>query len=518
MGDQSKQKNDDLLNAGIAGAAYETVQRYGAAVKEHYVAYSGVDHEAGKVLAKGLKQISQENVNPDYKFQNIHQQAGFSAEVKDVARSNADNIINGKSTRKIRTDDLGRVNDQLYDTVYIDQNGNIIDGSGAQMKFLGASESDPTGVGNAARALDKLQSKKFEKYLDHDVKIDVPSDQYDKIIQEADAKIESLSRQLERQKSMGNEAQAQKLQERIVKLNKIKKNLRKSTVSSKEAVFARLHPGLSTAADVVNVSHKAGIKAAGYGALIGSSVSMVKNIVAVYKGDTDFDDAAASVAKDTASAAAMGYGTGFTGSAIKGAMQNSKSQYLRTVSKTNLPGTLVAVSVSAAKTLSRYFKGEIDESECLECLGEEGTGMVATALFSTVGQLAIPIPVVGGLIGGMVGYALSSASYEVLTQSLKDKKLAYEERIQIEKTCQEHIEMIRRYRAEIENLIQEYLQDSMDIFRESFSGIKNALAFGDIDWFIESTNTVTEHMGGKAPFSNMEEFNSKMLAGDTFKL
>ena len=64
---------------------------------------------------------------------------------------------------------------------------------------------------------------------------------------------------------------------------------------------------------------------------------MVKNIVAVYKGDTDFDDAAASVAKDTASAAAMGYGTGFTGSAIKGAMQNSKSQYLRTVSKTNLP-------------------------------------------------------------------------------------------------------------------------------------------------------------------------------------
>ena len=200
--------------------------------------------------------------------------------MKDVARSNADNIINGKSTRKIRTDDLGRVNDQLYDTVSIDQNGNIIDGSGAQMKFLGASERDPTGAGNAARALDKLQSKKFEKYLDHDVKIDVPSDQYDKIIQEADAKIESLSRQLERQKSIGNEAQAQKLQERIAKLNKIKKNLRKSTVSSKEAVFARLHPGLSTAADVVKISHKAGIKNARYGALIGSSVSMVKNIVA----------------------------------------------------------------------------------------------------------------------------------------------------------------------------------------------------------------------------------------------
>ena len=39
---------------------------------------------------KGLKQISDEKVNPDYEYQDIHQQAGFSAEVKDVARENAE--------------------------------------------------------------------------------------------------------------------------------------------------------------------------------------------------------------------------------------------------------------------------------------------------------------------------------------------------------------------------------------------------------------------------------------------
>lgn len=211
-------KEKDLLNAGIAGAAYETVQRYGAAAKQHYVAYSGVDNEAGKTLVKGLKQIAEEKINPDYEFQNIHQQAGFSAEVKDVAKSNAESIIRGETTRKIRTDDLGRVNDPLYDTVSIDANGDIIDGSGAQMKFLGASEKDTTGAGDAARALDKLQSKKFEKYLDHDAKIDVPADQYDRMIQEANKKIEGLSRQLENQKNAGNTAQVQKIQERIDKL------------------------------------------------------------------------------------------------------------------------------------------------------------------------------------------------------------------------------------------------------------------------------------------------------------
>ena len=133
---KKNQKDKDLLNAGVAGAAFETVQRYGDAAKQHYVAYSGEDNELGKKLVKGLKQISEEKVNPDYEYQNIHQQAGFSAEVKDVARENAEKIIKGDSTRKIRTDDLGNVNDPLYDTVTIDAEGNVIDGTGAQMKFL----------------------------------------------------------------------------------------------------------------------------------------------------------------------------------------------------------------------------------------------------------------------------------------------------------------------------------------------------------------------------------------------
>ncbi len=515
---KKKQRDKDLLNAGIAGAAYETVQRFGSAAKQHYVAYTGKDNETGKNLVKGLKQISEEKVNPNYEFQNIHQQAGFSAEVKDVARSNAEKIINGDSTRKIRTDDLGRVNDPLFDTVTVDANGNVIAGSGAQMKFLGASEKDPTGKGNASRALEKLQSKKFQKYLDADSKIDVPKNQYDEIIQEANTKIKNLTKQLENQKATENTEQVTKLQEQIDKLEKIKRNLRQSTLSSDEAVFARQHPGLSTAIDVTKISHRAGVETAKTSAIIGGSVSIVRNLVAVCKGDVEPEDAVKYVAKDTATTAAVGYGTGFAGSALKGAMQNSGSEYIQVLSKTNVAGTLVAVTVSATKTLIRYFNGEIDGVECLETLGEQGTGMISSAMFAAIGQVAIPIPVVGGLIGGMVGYALSSATYGVLIDSLKEAKLAREEREQIEKICEEHIKMIREYRAEIEKIINKYLIDSMDVFRDSFVGIKNALAIGDVDWFIESANAITENFGGQTSFSSMDDFNEKMLSGNTFTI
>ena len=113
---------------------------------------------------------------------------------------------------------------------------------------------------------------------------------------------------------------------------------------------------------------------------------------------------------------------------------------------------------------------------------------------------------------------IRSATYGILVGSLKEAKLAKAEREIIEKACEEHIKMIREYRAEMEEMISQYLIDSMDVFRDSFSGIKYALAIGDVDLFIESANTVTKRFGGQVSFSSMDDFNTKMISGATFKI
>ena len=46
---QEKNKNVTLENVAVSSAQYETVQRYGAAVKEHIKAYSGIDNETGEI-------------------------------------------------------------------------------------------------------------------------------------------------------------------------------------------------------------------------------------------------------------------------------------------------------------------------------------------------------------------------------------------------------------------------------------------------------------------------------------
>ena len=518
MSDDKDNKKNGLLNAAIVGGTYQTTQKYGDAVKQHFVAYSGRDNETGINLVKGLKDIAEGKINPDYEFQNISQQSGFAAEVKEVARSNAEAIINDDSTRKIRTDDLGRINDQLYDTLTIDKNGNIIDGTGEQIKFLGSSKDDPKGLGNAKRAFDKLSSKEFKKYLDNDAKIVVPPEQYQGILQEADAEINKLSSQLDRLKNSEKTEEFTKIENRIKDLKKLKENLKKASLTTEEAREARLSPKLSTAKDVLKLSHRAGLDAAQTASLIGGSVSIVKNITAVFKNEKNTGEAVRDVALDTGRAGALGYGTGFAGSIIKGAMQNSESTYIRALSKTNIAGTTVNIAITSTRILTNYFNGKIDGVQCLEMLGQEGVGMVASAMFATIGQIAIPIPVVGGLIGGMIGYALSSASYGLLLNALKEKEMAHKERMYIESVCAEHIKMIREYRLEIEKIINQYLSNKLEVFNEAFTGIKNALEIGDIDLFIENTNRITENFGGKPAFSTIDEFDEIMLAKTTIKI
>ena len=94
--------------------------------------------------------------------------------------------------------------------------------------------------------------------------------------------------------------------------------------------------------------------------------------------------------------------------------------------------------METGKTLKSYFTGDISGLECLEELGEKGVGQLSAAMFAAVGQILIPVPVVGAMIGSMAGYALSSALYKELLDSLKEAKLA--EELDLKK---DEIELIR---------------------------------------------------------------------------
>ncbi len=119
---------------------------------------------------------------------------------------------------------------------------------------------------------------------------------------------------------------------------------------------------------------------------------------------------------------------------------------------------------------------------------------------SGIGQLAIPIPVVGALIGGFVGAALSEAFFNALNS--KKVELVRQKRIEIEKECRESIRLLEMYQNQFKEVFERYFHETARFFNESFDELERAFYAGDADLVIGANNKIQEGLGQKVLSNN----------------
>ncbi|GAA7425198.1 hypothetical protein MM0353_07890 [Helicobacter pylori] len=124
---------------------------------------------------------------------------------------------------------------------------------------------------------------------------------------------------------------------------------------------------------------------------------------------------------------------------------------------------------------------------------------------SGIGQLAIPIPVVGVLIGGFVGTTMSKTFYDISLKTLKEAKEAHQRRIEIEKECRESIRLLERHQNQFNKVFERYFHGTIKFFNESFDELERALYADDADLVIGANNKIQEGLGQKALFGNKQE-------------
>ncbi len=215
---KKKQKYSNITDDAIMGSTGEESVLYASANREHL-----------SVLDK-LEEISKRKINPNYINQNINQQAGYSAEIKEQAHVNADNILAGKRERVCQYDDLSSTqkaqikkpfpnhatpskNHEIVDYISVDEKGNVIPNTATQSKFVGR---------NGAECFEKFLSKDYEKYFENGMKIKIPKDFFGDFQKEANIKIKSLESQIAKQNSFGDFQKAANLKERLQKCKTIK--------------------------------------------------------------------------------------------------------------------------------------------------------------------------------------------------------------------------------------------------------------------------------------------------------
>jgi hypothetical protein len=562
--EKDKKKNDRTLDdVAVAAGNSEVVSRYGSANAEFIKGYSGVDNEIGAKPDKFKryhKKIYNYKINNEYEKENIKQQAGFSAEVAKVSRDNADNIINNNKKRIIRTEDhpdFG-ANDTVYDHIET-IGGNVIQGSGSQMKFVG----DPKSLIDKIATGEGGGNNDLSRYLD--AKLDLPSDQLDPAAYREYCKTyaENLRKDAELLESQGEKDKAQKKRGKANKIekgkdiglreycknkakelrtqadkleeqgkhelaakkrqqadnyDKVSSNMRDSGLTTKEAEFYRRHPKIATAVDMGKTAHRGGLEAAKYGAVIGGAVSLIKNGIAYRQGDKELKEVLCDTAVDTGKSALVGYGTGFAGSLAKSVMQQSGSGLARQLSRTSLPALVVSTTLALAASISRYAKGEIDSVQFMEEIGEKGSGMLASGMMATLGQIAIPIPVVGGVIGGMVGYTMSSLFYRSSLQAFQEAKEAEINYQTIKAQCEEARRRMIEYQTELQLLFDIHMADMKLQLSDCFTCMDRAVDAGSMDEFAEAANSMGSFFGKTLQFNSMQEFDDFMSSDKTLIL
>lgn len=250
---------------------------------------------------------------------------------------------------------------------------------------------------------------------------------------------------------------------------------------------------------------KYGAKNAGVTAL---TMSGIMNFVAVINGKKSSDEAIVDTIKDGGKAAVTGYVMGGGLTVVSHSLSNSSSKFIQTLSKSNVPGKVITAVIVTGDTLKRYGNGEITTQECLIELGDKGLNLATMGYSMAVGQALIPIPIIGGAIGALVGSVLTSTCYNNLINTLQTEQLEHKERQRIIAECNKVAEQAKAFREELEDYLKAYFKEYKDCFNEALSGMKFAYQVGDANGIIAGANQITRKLGGQVYYETIEEFKS----------
>lgn len=386
--EQSIRQNFDVQDKAI------TPEIMSGAVNTVKNMYSGIDVDGRKTL--GLKEISSWKINDACREANINQHAGFAAEVISTEKENFYAKLHNTGDVTYRADDLpshlreqlsskgieiAAKNDQYVDKVRFKSDGTI---EKVQTKFVGK---------DASSCLDKLMSKKYEKYITSDKvdKIEIPNEYYDEVKDQIKARRAKLSEnhthvKYDDMKKVPTENTERKIQQ----LNQLDKKLEKSCVTKGDALYSTEHPKLYAAKQINSHSLRQGAKTAAFTA----AVSGVSNYEKYKSGEITGTEAVKNVVKDSAIAGGIAYGTEVVTQITGGS---------------SVPGTVITMGVESYGDVKGYIDGDISGEQLAYNLGENAASIIGGAVGGTVGSVAGPV---GSFAGAGVGSKATREGYK----------------------------------------------------------------------------------------------------------
>ncbi len=275
---------------------------------------------------------------------------------------------------------------------------------------------------------------------------------------------------------------------------------------------------VKTVKNIAKTGHSAGVQSAKHSAGTSATISTITNIVDVVQGNKTPEEAIKDTAVSTGKAAATGYVMGNGLTVINHTLSSSSSKVISSLAKSNVPGKVITAIMVTGDTFKRYSNGEINTEECILELGKSGLSVATAGYSMAVGQALIPIPIVGAAVGAFIGQALTCNAYDNLIFKLKNKQLEHQERLRIMQECEYVKEQQLFYQEQLSEYLDAYFGEYKTCFNDAISQISIGFESGDADVIIAGANKITEKLGGRTQYDNVEEFKDFLDSNEDFML
>lgn len=434
----------------------------------------------------------------------IHAQ-GWSFEQLETIKFNQDAIQQNRfDIFAATTDGMGRPHDPA-DIFIKSTDGKIL--REAQLK----------SCDNAAKSAYALADEKYT-----DMQRVAPSDQHEKIEQLYEQRIKSGTLKAEDYKN------AHQNLEKGVSHDGVSSGgtTRQEAINASDPAYAEQLARELDQKSLLTELHKTGHSAGLMGAGMSGSITAISEGVRAFQSDDNIEISKIIVRVTTNSAKAYitSYATAATARGISHvAQQNLAASSATALVKSNAHIALATSMVKASKSIYKYLTDEkMTTEELLSDINHITLTGAGAFYYGAVGQVLIPIPVVGALVGSTVGYFIGNLIHQSGLVALGESanvKMARERREQIENMCLHAIPQMRAERVELERVLHENKIARREFIGDIFSNLEHSLLNSNPDQYMAALTKLNGAFGNDLGFSNLDEFNALMEDDDfTFTL
>ena len=183
--------------------------------------------------------------------------------------------------------------------------------------------------------------------------------------------------------------------------------------------------------------------------------------------------------------------------------------------KSNI-ATNIAVSVVELKaSFKNYIKGDVSGKRLIENVSNSALTTASASYYGVLGQAAIPIPVIGFLIGSSIGVIIGNlllSSGHLSLGETKAVKAAKQRRQKIEELSKVLKYQIRESRTQLEQYLEMYFSERRDIIGNSLFQIENAVTTSDVDALTSGLTELNNLFGCTLKIKSFEEFDQLMFS------